>query len=89
MNSSSYSVLKVVKPVYRIPESGLHCFLTYLDHNISTLNMEQSRVDPCLLSQKNNGSLSAMVTSEVADCVIVGSESFLRTKNEMSAVFSS
>ena len=43
------SVLKVVKPLYRVPEAGNHWFRTYHSHHIKNLGMDQSTYDPCLL----------------------------------------
>lgn len=48
--------------------------------------MVQSRVDPCLLLQRNHGSLSGMVISQVDDIVMLETESSLRTEDETSAM---
>ena len=45
----SDSILKVVKPLYRVPEAGNHWFRTYHIHHIKSLSMSQSTYDPCLL----------------------------------------
>lgn len=34
-------VLQVVRPLYGMPESGLHWYLTYLDHHITCLGMTE------------------------------------------------
>uniref|UniRef100_A0A093UYI9 Transposon Ty1-NL2 Gag-Pol polyprotein n=1 Tax=Talaromyces marneffei PM1 TaxID=1077442 RepID=A0A093UYI9_TALMA len=41
--------LKVVRPLYGIPEAGNHWFRTYHNHHTEKLNMETSTYDPCLL----------------------------------------
>lgn len=46
-------ILKVVKPLYGVPEAGNHWFATYHDHHIDKLGMEQSTYDPCLLYRSN------------------------------------
>lgn len=39
-------VVKVVNPLYGIPESWLQWYLTYLEHHIIKLGMIRSRLDP-------------------------------------------
>jgi hypothetical protein len=43
-------VLKIMKPLYGVPEAGNHWFSTYHRHHIDRLGMEQSTYDPCLLT---------------------------------------
>lgn len=43
------SILKVLKPLYGVPEAGNHWFKTYHSHHIDHLGMTQSTYDPCLL----------------------------------------
>jgi hypothetical protein len=43
------SILKVLKPLYRVLEAGNHWFKTYYTHHTKNLNMTQSTYDPCLL----------------------------------------
>src|SRR6266536_2037104 len=43
------SILRVVKPLYGVPEAGNHWFKTYHSHHVKELSMEQSTYDPCLL----------------------------------------
>ena len=43
------SILRVVKPLYGVPEAGNHWFKTYHDHHTHNLDMVQSTYDPCLL----------------------------------------
>jgi hypothetical protein len=43
-------VLKIMKPLYGVPEAGNHWFSTYHRHHIERLGMEQSTYDPCLLT---------------------------------------
>lgn len=87
MNLPSNMVLKAIKPLYGIPQSGLYWYLTYLDYHVETPNMVQSRVDPCLLFQLNENLLPVLVIMQVDDSVIVGTEWFLLTEDEMNKVF--
>ena len=52
-------VLKVIKPLYGIPEAGNHWFNTYHTHHIKELQMSQSTYDPCLLCTNTNTSATA------------------------------
>src|SRR6266571_9383725 len=42
-------ILKVLKPLYSIPEARNHWFKTYHAHYVKNLNITQSIYDPCLL----------------------------------------
>jgi hypothetical protein len=42
-------ILKVIRPLYGIPEAGNHWFRTYQQHHMDRLNMTTSTYDPCLL----------------------------------------
>src|SRR5438045_3988240 len=44
-----HNVLKVLKPLYGVPEADNHWFKTYHTHHIEKLNMDQSTYDPCLM----------------------------------------
>jgi hypothetical protein len=46
------TILKVVKPLYGVPEAGNHWFKTYHTHHTVELGIEQSIYDPCLVYQK-------------------------------------
>lgn len=60
-------VLKVVKPLYGILESGLHWYLTYLTHHIDTFSIKLARADPCVLYRCREGSLDGRVLLQVDD----------------------
>jgi len=47
-------VLKVVKPLYGMPEAPIHWFKTYLDYHRDGLEMVQVPTDPCLLYHRRN-----------------------------------
>jgi hypothetical protein len=51
------SILKVIRPLYGIPEAGNHWFRTYHRHHTDRLNMKTSSFDPCLLhcTEPDNG----------------------------------
>ena len=80
-------VLRVVKPLYGIPESGLHWYLTYLAHHLDTLGMTRSRVDPCLLIKQGNNGLDGFILLQVDDSLGFGTEQFLDEEERASLTF--
>ncbi|KAF7578000.1 hypothetical protein PtrM4_022400 [Pyrenophora tritici-repentis] len=46
------TIMVVVKPLYGIAEAGAYWWSTYFKHHTTTLNMETSTYDPCLLISK-------------------------------------
>lgn len=51
------TVLRVVKPLFGIPDAVLHWYLKYLSHHIDEVEMKKSRLEPCLLLKTENGQL--------------------------------
>lgn len=47
------TILKVVKPLYGVPEAGNHWLYTYHRHHTQNLALKQSTFDPCLLYSTN------------------------------------
>lgn len=45
-------VLKVVRPLYGIPESGLHWYLTYIDRHTERLGIIRATIDTCILFKR-------------------------------------
>lgn len=41
--------LKVIRPLYRVPEAGTHWYQTYHRHHMEKLHLKPSKFDPCLL----------------------------------------
>lgn len=71
--------LKVVKPLYIIPESGLNWYPTYLDHHLFRLSIFQSHVDSCFLMKKIlKGGIEGAVIIQVDDSLITGSEDSMK-----------
>lgn len=87
INLSPDRIEKVVKQLTGVPDPDLHWFLTYLENHFPALNMIQYRVDPFLSFQIDNKSLSILVVLQVEDSYRVGTESLLRTEEEMSVAF--
>ena len=75
-------VLKVVKPLYGIPESGLHWYLTYLSHHLDTLKMVRAQCDPCVLLRRNQDDLERLILLQVDDSLGVGTPDFLEEEEQ-------
>lgn len=82
MNLPQDAVLKVLKPLYVIPESGLHWYLTYLEYHVEKLEMVCATVDPCMLTNKHEEgrSVTARIL-QVDDCLAFGDEEFMIRRN--------
>ena len=80
-------VLQVMKPLYGIPESGLHWYLTYLEHHLVELNMDRVKTDPCVLVRRNGQNLEGMVALQVDDSLAMGTASFMSDEEIASSKF--
>ena len=49
INLGQGNILKVLQPLYNVPEAGTHWFRTYHKHYTKKLNLTTSIYDPCLL----------------------------------------
>lgn len=49
LGTSSDCILRVMKPLYGVPEAGNHWFATYHKHHTEKLGMSESTYDSCLL----------------------------------------
>jgi hypothetical protein len=75
-------VVKVIRPLYGVPEAGNHWYKTYLAHHTDELSMQQSTYDPCLLfSTKPFG----VVGLQTDDTLFVGDEAFVEMEQEKLA----
>lgn len=54
-------VLRVVNPLYGIPESGLHWYLTYTEHHTERQGMKRTTSDPCIMYNRIEGNLRVIV----------------------------
>lgn len=79
-------VLRVVNPLYIIPESGLHWYLTYLHHHLDFLGMKRTRADPCVLMHHTDNCLVGLVLLQVEYLLGFGTEDFLEQKNSLKRV---
>lgn len=74
---SNEMVIRVNRPLYGVPEAGLHCFKTYHKFHTSELNMKSSAHDLCLLYTKNTIDLDNNGKPAAATCLQTDSSLFL------------
>lgn len=84
MGLSEGEVLRVVRPLYGIPESGLHWYLTYLEYHSDKLGMHRATIDPCVMIKRDKGKLKGLVMLQVDDSLRLGSEEFI-TEEQLAA----
>src|SRR6266702_8606958 len=66
LNLQPGTILQVLKPLYRVPETRNHWFKTYYQHHVNRLKMEQSTYDPCLLyTQLNSLNIIKLQTDNI------------------------
>lgn len=73
------SVLKVLRPLYGVPEAGNHWFKTYHSHHINQLNMDQSTYDPCLLQSNEPFGIVGLQTD---DTLFLADDSFAEAEQQ-------
>lgn len=69
--------LLALKPLYGIPESGLHWFLSFQNHDVGNVNMKPTKLDPFILSCRNGTKLKGVTEIQVEDSFGHGNEKFL------------
>lgn len=73
MNLPPDIVLKVVRPLYGIPDSVLHWYITYFLFHQELLEMRRARMDPCFLMRHNvDGSLDGVIVLQVDKSLGIG-----------------
>ena len=70
-------ILKILKPLYGIPESGTHWYGTYHNHHQTKLEMKNSTYDPFLLVTENQEGPFGVVGMQTNDTLILGDEKFV------------
>ena len=75
------SVLKVIRPLYGIPEAGAHWFGTYHTHHLKNLSMTPSTYDPCLLYTDKNTPSFGVIGLQTDDSLILADKIFAEAEN--------
>jgi len=75
------TVMKIMKPLYGLPEAGTHWFGTYYRHHCEKLKMIPSTYDSCLLVTATNDAFG-LVGMQTDDTLFLGDEAFMTRENE-------
>lgn len=70
-------VFGVMKPLYGIPESGLHWYLTYLEEHLGRHGMGRPRPHLCVFYERDEEGLRGFVILQFDDCFGAGANLFL------------
>src|SRR5580692_7050629 len=68
------TILKLLRPLYGVPEAGNHWFQTYHKYHREQLEMEQSTYDPCLLF--TTGQNLGVIGLQTDDTLLLADEDF-------------
>lgn len=81
------SLLKVIKPLYGIPESPSYWWSTMRNHHVKELGMKQTVLDPCLFYKRDGNEFVGMQGTLVDDTIATGSEAFAILEEKTSQRF--
>jgi hypothetical protein len=70
------SIVKVIRPLYGIPEAGNHWFKTYHNHHVNALQIKQSTYDPCLLHINEPHGSFGIVGLQTDDTLFLANNAF-------------
>lgn len=70
-------VLKVVRPLYCVPEIGFHWYLTDIEHHESRLSMSRTTMDTRVIVQRSTTGLDGMMILHVDENHRLGTNAFL------------
>lgn len=85
MNLADDEILLAVKPLYGIPESGLHWFLTFQGHHINRLKMAPTKMDPCIRSSRSETQLHGITAIQVEDSFGHRTAQFLAAEERLTS----
>jgi hypothetical protein len=80
-------VLLGMKPLYGIPEAGLHWFYTYSAHHKEKLRMGATKGDRCLLYRRDENKEASIAVLQVDDSLGFCTELFLDEEETESKQF--
>lgn len=82
-------ILKVIRPLYGMPESPMHWFATCLKYHRSNLGMSHLPLDPCFLYMNDEEKVNGLLGLPVDDTLYGGNLGFSNEEMEKSAKFPS
>lgn len=78
------TVLRVLKPLYGIPDSDRNWYPTYLDHRINHLGIFMAATDPSMLFKNDDRKLRGASGLQVDDTLTFNDDDFLKkVRNEI------
>lgn len=80
-------VLKVIKPLCGIAESGDYWIDTYMTFFLAGMNMTPFVLGPCFMCKKEKENLTGMVGMIVDDTIAAGAKSFIQEEDEKRKKF--
>lgn len=89
LRSANNDVLRVVRPLYVMPESLIHWFKTYSDYHQTNLKMIQSNPDHSVMITINEEKLEEIFSIQVDDTICAGTESIIVSEKEACRQFPS
>jgi len=75
------TIMKVIRPLYGVPEAGTHWWATYNKHHREKLGMITSTYDPCLLITSTKESFG-LVGMQTDDTIILADTTFAEKEND-------
>ena len=88
LNLDPEVLCKVMELIHGLPESGVHLFETYAQHNVEKLSMTATEVDPCLLYRTHKQwKLDGITCLQVDKAITAGSKKFCEEEEEASNSF--
>ena len=79
LDAKSDYIVKVIKPLYNVPEAENHWFATYHTHHKKKLGMTKSTYDPCLLLRSE---LLGIMRMQTDDTLILADNNFASIKKK-------
>jgi hypothetical protein len=87
MGSPPESLLRVVRPLYGLPEAPLHWYSTYSRYHIETLGMDVAAHDPCFYACFQEADCVGVVLLQVDDATVFCTTSFHKKEESAARQF--
>lgn len=95
LNIPPKTLLRIDRPLYGIPEAGMHWFVTYHAHHLKELSMNAAIHDPCLLYTPKCMSIDRLSLSahrgvtclQTDDTLNIGNKTFIDKEEKCSREF--
>lgn len=78
-------ILKVLKSLCGMPESPMHWYKTYVEHQKTRLGMQKTFLDPCFMYKRDGNTLDGILGLQVDDTLYAGATEFARLEKKSKA----